>query len=92
MKTPVWYKFFAAYIDGAVAASVLYVSISGFVASSASAGQIVLLAYWLLVAVLFGLASVAFIRDLPTRRTLHRVALASLVPIIIFVLSVRLAS
>jgi len=91
MKNPSWYKFFAAYIDGAFAASALYLSISGFVAGRASAGQIVLLGYWLLVAVLFGLASLAFLRDSPSKRTLHRCALASLVPFVVLAFGVRLA-
>ncbi len=92
MKDLVWCKYFVAYIDAAAAASVLYLSISDFIAGSKSAGQIMSLGYWFLVAVLFGLASVAYLRNLPSKLNLHRIAVVSLVPPVVFVIGVGLTS
>jgi hypothetical protein len=79
-------------MDGALAACAIYFSIAGFTAGDVSTAKAVLLAYWLVIGALFGLASAAFLRDSPSKLKLHYIAVLSLVPIVVLFLCARLAS
>jgi hypothetical protein len=84
-------NLFVAYINGAMAASVLYLCLSRLLsATPASTLKVVVLCYWLVVGILFGAASASFLLKWPRRRMLQYVAVGSLIPIVLFILGVRL--
>ena len=82
---------FFAYINGAAAASLFYLCLSRLLTSHpTSTAQIGLLCYFLVVGSLFGIASASFLLNWPRKLMLQRLAVGSLVPIVIFVVGVRL--
>jgi hypothetical protein len=83
-------NLFIAYLNGAMAASVLYLSLSRLIAvTHASTLKIVVLSYWLVVGILFGVASASFLLNWPRKRMLQYIAVDSIIPIVIFIFGVR---
>jgi hypothetical protein len=88
MEKPSLHKFLFAYLYGAASASVFYLCFSEL--STETPLQIVLYLYWLVVGTLFGVASASLLLNWPRKKTIQRVAVGSLVPILLFIVGVKL--
>jgi hypothetical protein len=82
------YRFFYAYLNGAASASVFYSGFSELPRETPL--QVVLFLYWLLVGILFGIASASLLLNLPRKQAIQRAAICSLIPIGLFIVGVRL--
>ena len=82
------HKFLFAYLNGAASASVFYLCFSELPRERPL--QVALFLYWLAVGTLFGVASASLLLNWPRKKTIQRVAIGSLIPIVLFIVGVRL--
>jgi hypothetical protein len=81
-------KFWGLYLNGAASVSVFYLCFTELPRDTPLG--VVLFLYWIVVGTLFGVASASHLLNWPRKQIIQRVAIGSLIPIVLFIFGGKL--